>query len=67
MSDTIDSGEAAFSLRDYFAGQALAGIAANPNGIFINGEIRHDAASYARVAHEVADAMLAERKKGGSE
>lgn len=54
------------TLRDWFAGQALAGIAANSNGIFIGGEIRHDTPAYARVAYEIADAMLAERKNGGA-
>lgn len=46
------------SLRDWFAGQALAGIVSAPGPT--------EAASRAsRVAYEMADFMLAERKKGG--
>ena len=50
----IEWGSSGMSLRDYFAGQALAGLAAR--GCW-NGE---DAAEK---AYEMADAMLATRKK----
>jgi hypothetical protein len=42
------------SLRDWFAGQALAGLSEEPLGI-----------NTAKWAYELADAMLAERAKGG--
>ena len=44
------------SLRDYFAGQALAGLIACPNTS--GGE-----KDFARNAYKLADAMLAEREK----
>lgn len=44
------------SLRDYFAGQALAGLLANPD---VNGEVHH----FATDAYRCADAMLAERSR----
>lgn len=47
------------SLRDRFAGQALAGIAETYLGAAV------DPAGYARAAYAYADAMLAERAKGG--
>ena len=46
------------SLRDWFAGQALAGLCTKPH---------QDAVSHPKQAYEVADAMLAAREKGGSE
>ncbi len=56
----MDSGHAGMSLRDYFAGQALAGIAANPvSSCYPGGEIQSQAE--ARLAYRLADAMLAER------
>jgi hypothetical protein len=45
------------TLRDWFAGQALAGLLSNSNDCF-NPE------GAARVAFEIADAMLAERERG---
>lgn len=45
------------SLRDWFAGQALAGLLAVPNGPQSGPDM------YARDAYTVADAMLAERAK----
>ena len=68
----IDDGGPAFptvlhdygmSLRDWFAGQALAGLAANTNGIYVHGEKKHDVDAYALAAYAMADAMLAERSK----
>ena len=53
------------TLRDYFAGQALAGLCANHG--FIN-SASWDAAPNAVIAsraYSLADAMLAEREKGG--
>ena len=44
------------SLRDWLAGQALAGMLAYPNGI---GTDEH----YATCAYRIADAMLAARKQ----
>ena len=48
------------SLRDWFAGQALAGMLADH-------EMNATPEVYAEWAHKVADAMLAERAKGGAE
>ena len=48
--------EAGMSLRDYFAGQALAAIATNP---------RLGSKDLAGGAYLIADAMLAERARGG--
>jgi len=45
------------SLRDYFAGQALAGMSAHPN----IGEVSSE--KLAHWAYDQADAMLAERRK----
>lgn len=52
--------EFGMSLRDWFAGQALAGLCANPN----NHNIQEVCA---RIAYAQADAMLAERQKDGAE
>jgi len=49
MSETL-------TLRDQFAMVALTGIVANPDYDLYNGD-------KARVAYEIADAMLKERKK----
>jgi hypothetical protein len=48
------------SLRDWFAGQALAGIMANSRLITVLAESKQDPAS---CAHEMAEFMLAERSK----
>jgi hypothetical protein len=50
------------TLRDWFAGQALAGFCADPS----NHELFDDAMDAAQNAYELADAMLAARK-GGTE
>ena len=47
------------SLRDYFAGQALAGLVAGPAVLGACKDI-------ALCAYALADAMLAERAKGGA-
>lgn len=56
------------SVRDYFAGQALQGIMANPEPIggqtnYTVGEVP---AAIARAAYQQADAMLVERSKAGA-
>ena len=55
--NTFMEGFAGMSLRDWFAGQALAGDSANTD---LNGEY----CDYAVRAYGQADAMLAERSKG---
>lgn len=52
------------SMRDFFAGQAIAGLAANPkNDEMIRG-IAHWPSMAAQWAYRVADAVLDERAKG---
>lgn len=51
------------SLRDWFAGQALTGLCANPKTISDTGGF--NLVNFA-TAYEMADAMLAERQKGGA-
>lgn len=48
--------QSGMSLRDYFAGQALAGLIADPSCV-------SSAADLAGASYAVADAMLAKRKK----
>ena len=55
------SREAGMSLRDYFAAAALQGFAAH-NGLNICGP-NNGAYNVARMAFEVANAMIAERDK----
>lgn len=50
------------SLRDWFAGQALAGLCSSPSMRQI-----WDATDMAMQSYQFADAMLAERAKGGDE
>lgn len=52
--------EPGMSLRDWFAGMALAGMMANPEAL---NEMITD---YARACYAFADAMLAERERGES-
>ena len=52
--------ERGMTLRDWFAGKALSGSLADPNS---NGTFE----DFARTAYQFADAMLAEREKGGGE
>lgn len=54
----IAEGSPGMSLRDWFAGQALAGMIAHDNA----GDMEDDI--LARTAYRTADAMLAERTKG---
>jgi hypothetical protein len=55
------------SLRDWFAGQAIAGILANPDIAASAARLKVSTEDFrvdtARSAFEVADAMLAERSK----
>jgi hypothetical protein len=57
------------TLRDWFAGQALQGLCANPGGPFQRNEasgwsiVNCTINSVAELAAEMADAMLAERSK----
>lgn len=51
------------TLRDWFAGQALTGICANPG---TQGELPVVAGLAAKAAYQVADAMLAARKGGAA-
>ncbi|WP_032900969.1 hypothetical protein [Mesorhizobium ciceri] len=48
------------TLRDWFAGQALAGLAANPKS-------ESSALLHAMAAYAIADRMLAERAKAGAQ
>lgn len=60
------------SLRDWFAGKALAGLMANPggpiqaNGMSGWGLTNCDVSAVAKYCYALADAMLAEREKGGA-
>lgn len=78
MSDAkpINDGGAAFplkyaigmqpgmTLRDWFAGQALTGLIAS--GVPVAGKRELTALDYAPVAYQMADAMIAQRAKGGA-
>lgn len=65
-ADKIDDGTEGMSLRDYFAGQVLAGITANAD-IQIDQErldVKERAAELCAVwCYSIADAMLKEREK----
>lgn len=65
-SDIIGHTEG-MTLRDYFAGQALAGLCANNDGLI---PICHYPDKMSQLAYAAADAMLAVRKQseqGGTE
>lgn len=49
------------SLRDWFAGQAIAGMLSNSNGLMVKDKRVQDEKSYAFAAYAVADAMLKAR------
>lgn len=51
------------TLRDYFAGQALAGLCSQHDATGMWSWLPNDAVV---VAYKIADAMLAERAKGGA-
>jgi hypothetical protein len=55
------------SLRDWFAGQALGGACSTIKlGGMSEADIAADCAEVARITYVIADAMLAEREKGGT-
>ena len=62
-AEVIQGGEPGISIRDYFAGQALAGILAADGEYAFN---RNEPIRTALQAYALADAMLAERAKGTS-
>lgn len=77
MAEKIDDGGAAFpygnptaewdfgmSLRDWFAGQAMAGIQCATALLFHSNGPSYGDEDVAGMCYALADAMLAERKKG---
>ncbi len=60
--DTDTGGEDGMSMREWFAGQALAGLC-HAHGSSVPGEETADAAKLAWKAFLIADAMLAEANK----
>jgi hypothetical protein len=71
VGNPTHGGEPGMTLRDWFAGQALAGILANPTvkdwevAASEMGDPDALVQVCALMAHKQADAMLAEREKGG--
>ena len=68
-STPVDVEHLGMSLRDWFAGQALAGLWAHMTGTTketVGCEIQEIPARLANAAYKQADAMLAERAKGTS-
>lgn len=71
VNDYTGDGSPGMSLRDWFAGQALAGIMANPERWrdiqrrYDKGEMTYDDASKSNAAkaYSIADAMLAARAR----
>ena len=57
-------GHNGMSLRDWFAGQALAGLMANANIPFAPDYAECEPSQIADASYEIADAMLAHRQKG---
>lgn len=53
------------TIRDYFAGQALAGMMANETTPFSADHAEVDPQQLAEAVYEIADALLTERNKGG--
>lgn len=51
------------TLRDWFAGQALAGMLPNEDMPWSSDHAEIEASTIANAAYELADAMLAERSK----
>ena len=50
------------TLRDWFAGQSLAGLLSNPGSR--DGQFIKTAKDFAKYSYQAADAMIAERDKG---
>lgn len=65
--DPTHGGDIGMTLRDWFAGQALAGFVAAPNdspyGCVIGRHKKIPPEAISALAYELADAMLAEREK----
>lgn len=63
-ADALDVGmvHEGMTLRDWFAGQALAGLMANANMPFAADYAEVEPSQIASAAFEIADAMLAARK-----
>lgn len=57
-------GQSGMTLRDWFAGQALVALAAQPQGNDWGFEGKAHGPLVARKAYAIADAMLAERGRG---
>jgi len=57
-SGGIECADTGLTIRDYFAGQALNGLMGS-----YDGTIKITAADFAKYSYDIADAMLAERKK----
>ena len=59
VTDVVELPSTGMSLRDYFAGQVIACV----YGDYLDAEPSPQ--EIAKIAYEIADAMLAERKRGG--
>lgn len=55
---------AGMSLRDWFAGQAMAALYSTINGVFKTGA--NDIEADAKLFYKIADAMIAARETGGA-
>lgn len=63
---TLDIPQDGMALRDWFAGQALAGCLSNPVAEWKGNNYREMMLDSVSLCYQIADAMLAERAKGGS-
>jgi len=62
-SDDLPVRYSGMTLRDYFAGQVITGLFAAGIEIQSNGIKLHDVIQFAKLAYNVADAMILERDK----
>jgi hypothetical protein len=60
IDPNFGSGYDGMNLRDYFAGQALAGTLSNPHADWMKCDLKDHAA----FAYEVADDMIRQKKEG---